>query len=60
MEGRRNTDKLFGSSTTTNVNNYLSLEGTHDAIHVLCGVDPSPLDGHMGDTMYAGFDPVFW
>lgn len=27
---------------------------------VLCGVDPTPLDGHMGDPMYAGFDPLFW
>lgn len=29
-------------------------------IIVLCGIDPTPLDGHMGDPMYAGFDPLFW
>lgn len=27
---------------------------------VLCGNDPTPVDGHMGDPMYAGFDPLFW
>ncbi|KAL7267388.1 hypothetical protein RUND412_010029 [Rhizina undulata] len=41
-------------------NNYQSLEGLHDTIHGLCGIDPSPLDGHMGDPMYAAFDPLFW
>lgn len=29
-------------------------------ILVLCGIDPTPLDGHMGDPMYAAFDPLFW
>ena len=30
------------------------------AFKVMCGVDPTPLDGHMGDPMYASFDPIFW
>lgn len=38
------------------VGTYASLEDVHNAIHGEVGGN----EGHMSDTEYAAFDPVFW